>query len=235
MTCRLTASADGRLLLLVGQIGNHPFVAVGERETGKVRVLHEFQRAHAHASFSPHDPDLFMVTQEWYKDPITGRRFSFDVHAWLMDVGQTLFEPILVQGWSGHGSSPNHEFWSGDGWVCWVDFKRGAFEWHPEDRMLYHVWQRPLCHAHASADRQLWCADQTPYTWDQETCAVLFYRRETGQETAIVSALPRPDLDWRALHLHPHPQFVLDDRYVVYTTTVFGRADVALAPVGALC
>ena len=234
LSCRLSASSDGRYFLLVGQIANSSFVALGERDSGRVRVLHEFPRAYAHASFSPTEPELFMLCQEWHKDPVSGHRFDNDIHTWLMDIGQTRFEPILAQGWSKHGRDPNHEFWSEDGWVCWADLSLGGFEWHPGTKARNHVWRRPVCHAHASPDRQFWCADQTPYRWESETCQVLFYDRGRDRELPIVSAMPCPSINWRELHLHPHPQFVLGGRHIVYTTTLLGRPDVAIAPVASL-
>ena len=32
-------------------------------------------------------------------------------------------------------------------------------------------------------------------------------------------------------HIDPHPRFIMNDRYVVFTTTVLGRVDLAVAPV----
>jgi len=35
-------------------------------------------------------------------------------------------------------------------------------------------------------------------------------------------------------HVHPHPQFCINDQWIVYTSTVHGRSDVALIPVSDL-
>jgi hypothetical protein len=43
--------------------------------------------------------------------------------------------------------------------------------------------------------------------------------------------MPQPPMPRRSYHLDPHPQFSPGDSWVVYTTTVRGIIDVALAPV----
>ena len=114
LATHLTISADGRYLLLDGQVGNQWFVAVGERRTGRVTVLKEFGRHYNHAQFSPVDPELFLIAQDWWIDAITGRRLPYDHRIWLMDVGQTMFSPLCPAEWYGHGKRPSHEWWSKD-------------------------------------------------------------------------------------------------------------------------
>ena len=234
LATHLTLSADGRYFLLDGQVGGHWFVGLGDRESGGVTILKEFGRHYNHAQFSPHDPALFLIAQDWWHDPISGQHFDYDHRTWLMDTAQTRFEPISPQDWYRHNTAASHEWWSADGLVCWVDYIAGVFEYDPASRETRKVWQGPLCHAHCDTTRRYWCADQSPYTWDRTGCQVRFYDRERGAERSIVSELPLPPYPRSAYHIDPHPQFSPRNSWIVYTTTVRGQVDVALTPVGAL-
>jgi hypothetical protein len=231
LATHLTMSADGKYFLLDGAVGGHWFVGLGDRESGEVRILHEFARNHNHAQFSSTDPELFLIAQDWWHDPVSGQYFGYDHRIWLMDVHQTRFEPLCPTDWFRHGSVASHEWWSADGLVCWVDYQEGAFECDLERRRASKVWQGPLCHAHCDPSRQYWCADQSPYMWEKTPCQVRFYDRAAGREANIVTALPLPPYPRDQYHLDPHPQFSPRGTWVVYTTTVRGKVDVALTPV----
>lgn len=234
LATHLTLSADGRQFLLDGHIGGHWFVGLGDRTSGKVTILKEFAQNYDHGQFSPHDPSLFLIAQDWWHDPISGQQFMFDHRTWLMDTAQTRYEPILSQGWFRHGAAAAHEWWSDDGLVCWVDYAEGAFEYDPATGETRKVWQGPLCHAHCDKTRRYWCADQSPYTWERTGCQVRFYDREQRREINIASALPLPPYPRRQYHTDPHPQFSPRDSWIVYTTSAHGKIDVALTPVAAL-
>jgi hypothetical protein len=232
LATHLTMSADGRYLLLDGDLGSFWWVGIGDLETGEVRVLKEFGSHHNHAQFSPIDPRLFVIPEDWWHDKIDGRRFKYDHRLWLMDVDQTRYEPVRPKDWdSGYTSNASHEWWSQDGLICWNDYQIGAFECDPYTLEATHVWHRSLCHVHCSSDRRYWCADDSPYQWNQRPCEIWFYDRQTGQETHIVTAMPQPPMPRNPYHLDPHPQFSPQDGWVIYTTTVRGMIDVALTPV----
>ncbi len=227
----LTLSADGKHLLIDGQIGNKWFVSTGDLETGKVEVINEFPRMYNHAQFSPTNPKLFSMAQDWWFDSITGQQGSIDQRIWVMDTERTFCYPITPKEWVGHGSDPGHEWWSKDGKLCWTDYNAGAFQFDVETEEKVHVWKRPLCHTHCDSSRRFWCADESPYKWAKVPCQVLFYDSKTGKETAIASALPQPPWSRRAYHIDPHPQFSPTDRYVIYTTTVAEDVTLAICPV----
>ena len=234
LATHLTLSADGRHFLLDGEIGGHWFVGLGGRASGKVVILKEFGHHFNHAQFSPHDPALFLIAQDWWHDPVSGQRFDYDHRTWLMDTAQTRFEPIRPQDWNRHGTAASHEWWSADGLVCWVDYAEGAFEYDPSTRETRQVWPGPLCHAHCDRTRRYWCADQSPYSWDRTGCQIRFFDRERGREIAIASALPLPPYPRHPYHIDPHPQFSPRDSWIAYTTTVYGKVGVALTPVAPL-
>lgn len=227
----LTLSADGKKLLIDGQVGNRWFIATGDVETGKVEIINEFPRMYNHAQFSPTDPKLFSMAQDWWYDPITGRHTMFDQRIWVMDTDKTFCYPILPKEWFGHGSNPCHEWWSKDGKLCWTDYDIGAFRFDVKTEEKEHIWKRSLCHTHCDSTGRYWCADQSPYHWAKVPCQVLFYDAVTQKETAIASGLPLPPWPRQAYHIDPHPQFSPTDRYVVYTTTVADGVTLALCPV----
>jgi len=231
LATHLTLSADGRHFLLDFEVGNQWVVGVADRASGEITVLHELGRKHNHGQFSLHDPDLFLIAQDWWRDPISGRYLLFDQRTWLMNVSQTRFEPLCPELWFNHNSDACHEWWSPDGRVCWVDYKQGVFACDPQTRQREHIWRRPLCHAHATRDGRFWCGDQTPYFWHANPCQVLFYDRQTDREIHVVTGLPLPAIERTAYHIDPHPHFSPDDGYLIYTTTVHdGRPDVAISP-----
>lgn len=230
----LTLSADGKYLLLDGDLGNFWWVGLGSIDTGEVTILKEFGQHHNHAQFSPVEPDLFLIPEDWWNDKISGRHFAYDHRLWLMDIGQKRYEAVSTGDWYDHTGRASHEWWSNDGMVCWNDYERGTYECDPHSLEATHVWKRALCHAHCSRDRRYWCADESPYKWQSKPVEILFYDRQSRRETAIVSAMPAPPLDRNLYHLDPHPQFSPRDSWIVYTTTVRGHVDVALSPVEAL-
>ena len=231
LATHLTLSADRRYFLLDGKIGNHWWVGLGDTQTGEVEVLKEFGRNYNHAQFSPVNPGLFSIAQDWWIDGISGERFPFDLRIWLMSINGNLFEPLRGGDYFGHGTQACHEWWADDGTMCWTDYEQGVFEATVEDRTAVKVWQGPLCHSHCDPTRRYYCADESPYKWAKQPCKVLFYDRTIGKEIAIASGLPQPPYPRNAYHIDPHPQFSADGQYVIYTTTVFGKVDVALTRV----
>jgi hypothetical protein len=243
LTTHLTLSADGKYFLLDGDFTSHLwFVALGEIATGEVHVLHEFPRCYNHAQFSPTDPDLFLIAQDWWRDPISGQYFCYDHRIWLMDIQQTRLEPIRPRDWYGHGMEErqpygrgtlaSHEWWSADGrCINWCDYGQGIFEYDIVEGVTNHIWRTPLCHGHSDPTYRYWCADQSPYLWSEQPCQVRFFDRAREREINIASALPLPPIPRGKYHIDPHPHFSPKGTWVTYTTTALGNVDVALTPV----
>jgi hypothetical protein len=227
----LSISADKKYLLLDGDLGNFWWVGTGDLETGEVTILKEFGEHHDHALFSPTDPELFLIPQDWWRDKISGHYFPYNHRLWLMNIGQTRFEPVCPHGWYPHSSRAAHEWWSKDGLICWNEYDKGTYECDPYSLEKTHVWKRPLCHAHCNSSRQYWCADESPYKWETKAVEILFYDRINNSEKHIVSAMPPPPVARSMYHLDPHPQFSPCDNWIVYTTTVKDKVDIALCPV----
>lgn len=227
-------SCDGKNIILDMVLAGKVYIAVGNLETGEVNIIHKFEREYDHAQFSPIDPNLILLDQDWRRDYHTGEYFPIDNRIWLMDIRGTRFEPLLQNSWYGHdGTENSHDFWSQDGKVCWVDYAHGAFECDIESRKVTHVWKRPMCHCFTTANRKYWCADDTPYAWKERPCKVLFYDRESNKELEIFSALPYPEVPRGGnYHLDPHPTFSKDGKYIISMVTVYnGQVDIAITPV----
>lgn len=231
-----SVSCDGRYLVMDTRISDKYYLCLGDLETGEVKVINNFGRCYNHGLFSPTKPDIMLVDQDWWRDYHTGEYFPIDNRMWLMNTAGTYFEPVIPNMFYGRdGTAIAHDFWSGDGLLCWNDYCKGTFECDIDTRETTHVWKRPLCHAHASHDRQMWCADQSPYTWAEKPCQMLFYDRQTNREIEIFSAMPYPVVPRASYHHDPHPQFAAEDRYIVSTTTVLGgEVNVAITPVAPL-
>jgi len=223
-----TISADGRDLLLDGKIGNRWFLARVDVDTRVFTLIREFPIHYNHAQFSPRDPDLLSVAQDWWIDPDTGVHNQFTHRIWWMRRDGTEWQPLHPVQREGHLIS--HEWWADDGTQCWVHYQNGAFEMDPSTRKVTHVWKRPVCHAHCDPSRRYWVADQTPYAWHEGPCEVRFFDRQSGREIAIASALPKPTMDRRGYHIDPHPRFIDQGRTDCYTSTVRGVPDVAIVP-----
>lgn len=241
VSSNLTRSADGRHLVLDSHIGNRWLISLLELATGRVTPLRWFHHCHHHAQFSPVDPELILLGQGPWYDPITGNKGDIDIRMWLMDTKLTRYEPLFGDLWFNHNCRSCHEWWTRDGRVCWVDYDDGIYECrpseHPRQRRL--VWRRRLlCHGQCDGEARLFCADENPYEQPPEhPRRVVFFDRATGRETPIAAGLPSPPVppdDRRSYHLDPHPHFAARDRFIVYTTTARGTVDVALTPVDAL-
>lgn len=236
LTTHSTVSCDGKYMILDMQVGGVYYVMRVELATGAYKVLNNFGRTYNHAQFCPTRPDLFLIDQDWWRDYHSGEYFCIDNRIWLMNIEGTRFEPLVPSAFYGRdGSEICHDFWSEDGYLCWVDYSQGTYECDIDTRQIQHVWKRPICHCHTSPDRMLWVGDQSPYAWKERPCQILFYDRQTNKEIPVFSAMPEPPVYRGQYHVDPHPQFVCDGQYIVSTATVeVDTATVAITPVAPL-
>ena len=226
VTTHLTRSADGQLVNLDLIAGDTWHIAVMHLATGAVDIWQSFPACYKHAQFSPTDPRLMMLCQDWWHDIKTGAHHDYDNRIWLLREGEKA-RPLFDTSPGRHG----HEWWAKDGKGVWfVDYNKGTEYFDLQTGVHVNVWPGGTCHSHASADGRLLVGDIGTYRWSQKPCRVAFFHRPTGREIDIVSAMPQPPP--RAFFgYHPHPQFILHDEFIAYTTTVLGGLDFALARV----
>lgn len=237
ISTHLSMNCDGELIIMDMRIGGRTYIATGNIKTGEVKLIHKFARYYDHAMFSPVDPKLFLIDQDWEIDGNTGERFDIDQRMWLMDTEGTRLENVLPDNWFRHNDSIIcHDFWSKDGWLCWPDFLDDVYEYNIHTKELNSVWNHRMCHVHTN-DRKLWVGDDSPYKWSQRPCRTVFFDRESGKEIDIFSAMPKPNFRYggEIYHLDPHPCFTPDGEYIISMTTVKGgEVDIAFTPVDPL-
>ena len=229
LATHLTFSADGRSVNLDAEIGREWFAGHAPLDGGPVEIWRRFESGHNHAQFSPTDPGLQLIAQDSAVDPVTGESPRYENRMWLLRQDGSA-EPLLE---GDECRMHGHEWWSADGRRVWyVHYGRGVAYAGLQDRRPHLAW--PLLkasHAHCDAAERFLVADAVPS--DRSESRVAFLNRETGRAVDIVSQLPHlPEL--RKYHIHPHPRFGLDDRYICYTTTVLGQVDIAFVRVADL-
>lgn len=236
LATHLTFSADRKALNIDAEIGRQFFVGHAPLDGGDVVIWQELDRAYNHGQFSPADPDLQLINQDSAVDPVTGACPNYENRMWLIRRGgkaAPIFADVASSGAAMHG----HEWWSVDGRHVWyIHYGRGVmrvdpFQAQPQAELMWP--SDTVSHAHTDATETYVVADCQPGA-ATGISKVIFYNRKTGREVSIVSQMPYPPDALRRYHVHPHPQFCLQDRYICYTTLVLGRLDVALISVESL-
>lgn len=178
-----------------------------------------------------------LLAQDFWLDPISGQRHPNQDRLWLIRRGE-IARPIFPLDGKRTGT---HEWWQADGrhvWYC--QWGRGVMrvdvtEEAPQAEVMWPISDRKsAAHAHCSRDGRTIVADIGVDTWDTTGADVTFYNRDTGKCVNIATDLPLLPAEIGGkdrYHIHPHPRFCADDRFIHYTTTVNGRVDVALVAV----
>ncbi len=221
----LTFSADRTSVNLNAEIGNEEWL-VGDMplDGSPVRIWQSSDCRDVHCQFSPTDPDLQLLVRDyWGRKPETfDPQFRYH-RMYLLRRGQQP-EPLLAEPITHHG----HEWWDADGKHVWyVHYGIGVKRVSLDTRREENLWPGHLAHAHADRTGRYLVTDMmaSPYKPD---CHVAFRNLTTGRETEIVNSPPLADGLTQCGHLHPHPQFCCNDRYICYTTTAHNRVDLAL-------
>jgi hypothetical protein len=216
---------DGKVVSIIGEmpLDGSPF-RVWQTIVG---------RTFNHSLFSPAESDLQLCAQEYWIDGIrAGTPFdgSTPYHRiWTIRRGEEL-RPFLRAPISHSG----HEWWDASGEYVWyLHYGIGVKKVSLATREETLVWPGNLSHAHASVCGRYLVADRMDSPANAD-CHVIFYDTLTRKSVEIVNRGPLSPGATKCIHLHPHPQFCLHDRYICYTTMVHDRVDVALTPVAEL-
>ncbi|MFA6960135.1 MAG: hypothetical protein WC205_05230 [Opitutaceae bacterium] len=256
LATHLTFSADKKNLNIDTRAGREWMVGHAPLDGGAVVTWQTFERLYNHGQFSPTDPDLQLIAQDYGADIVTGKITAYENRMWLIRKGGRA-EPVFAantengyagEAWNAHLNGEDgrscvadpralhgHEWWDADGEHIWyIHYGRGVERVPLDTRKPELVWPlKTISHAHASADGR-WLAGDNQPPQNPADSRVLFFNRETGREIEIVSHMPRMGADFKPYHIDPHPQFCFGDRLVCYTTMVRGQVDVAFCDVAEL-
>ncbi len=233
----LTRSADGAEFFLDAAIGLQFIFGTIPSTGGDFSFWHRFDRNYNHAQFSPTDPNAVLFAQENHPDPLTGLTFPITNRLWLIRRGQGT--PPRPAGSKG-GLPPRpllpeprkvtHEWWDASGAFAWcvtgneawrVAVDTGQVEAVPFPN---HVW-----HAHATRDNACLIADTNERFYRGCASGVGFLNRATGRYVKLVDNPEMHNYIGRTYHIDPHPRFCVGDEVVVFTTTLRGEVDLAVA------
>ncbi len=255
LATHMTFSADRKALNLDVEIGKEWYIGHAPLDGSDFVLWQKFDHCYNHAQFSPVDSNLQLIAEDHSVNPLTGEISHYQNRLWLIRHGQPahpLFPKPIAATTHLRGGNPHyvndtahivsdersmhgHEWWGRDGRHIWyVHYHRGIERLRLGESVPELMWPHTsLSHAHADASERYLVADRIPGE-DPAVRQVLFLNLMTGRETNIVSRLPSLPPGLTRYHVHPHPQFCLQDRLIAYTTLVRGMVDVAFVPVESL-
>jgi hypothetical protein len=229
LATHLTRSVDGARFSIDAQLGDDWFVGDLTLDgSNQFRLWQKFDRCYYHVQFSPTDPELLLIAQDGWHDAGSGAKGDTRDRLWLLRRGQTA-RPIYPDNPS---ANRGHEWWDADGQHVWyIDYRHGTERVNIRSGERTIVWPHGHTHSHSDQHSRFLVGDIND---PGDAWSVAFFNIASGKETAIVSEMPGLPYPRSRYHVHPHPQFCLDDRYICYTTNVLGEVDVALVPVDRL-
>jgi hypothetical protein len=233
LATHLTRSADGRSVLLDARIGRESVIGLLPLAGGDFALWGRYERHYNHGQMSPTDPDLALLAEDHVTDPVTGSTTRYTDRLWLQRKGQPI-RPVFPT-----PTICTHEWWDAGGeFVYAVSYGRddtrglpsGTLKIDPQTAALTLAWPAWNWHAH-DWDRGRWFVGDRRGTEFYRGCpsSVWFMNSDTGKEIAIVSHNPEHFTAGQQYHIDPHPRFSPDGSWIVFTTTVRGRVDVAIA------
>ena len=233
----LSLSADKRSFAIDALIGSDCFVGDIPRDgSGPFRLWQKFDCCYNHAQFSPTDPDLMLLAADGWTHPVTGERGKRPTiggkedRMWLLRLGEEI-RPVCPND-PVSSDLRGHEWWDVDGEHIWyINYRTGTEKVNIHTGKQTPVWPGGHTHSYCDQKGQYIVGDINAQHIHMEKWRIAFFNTLTGKEINIVSDLPSLPYPRRRYHVHPHPRFCLNDRYICYTTNVLGSVDVALVPV----
>lgn len=227
LATHLTISADGRNFLIDARVGRESIIGALPLGGGDFELWGRYERNYDHGQFSPTDPELALLAEDHITDPVTGVTHRYTDRLWLQRKGEPI-RPIFPE-----PTLCTHEWWHADGRHVYAVNAPGG---RPEATYSIDIATREVqrvaawhWHAHDFGRGRWFVGDRRGEFYRGCPSSVWFVNSRTGKEVAIVSHNPEFFTPGRQYHIDPHPRFSPDGSWVVFTTTVRGRVDVAIA------
>jgi hypothetical protein len=229
ITSHFTFSADRKSLNLDAQFDNECYIGDMPLDGSAARIWDRLEGVYNHGQFSPTNPDAILFANEYWKwhAPFDGQVKYHRL--WLARRGEKA-QPVLREPVTHSG----HEWWDAAGQHLWyVHYGVGIKKVDLKTRHEQNIWPGHLSHGHSDRTSRYLAADlmADPKVSD---CHVEFFDTQTKKQIEIVNRPPLAGHLTQAGHLHPHPQFCCNDRYICYTTIIHDRVDIALTPTAPL-
>ncbi|MFC1453149.1 hypothetical protein ACFLSJ_07400, partial [Verrucomicrobiota bacterium] len=224
----ITFTPDRTAVAIDAQVGAGFFLGTLAVDGG-FELWHEDTVCWNHAQLNPMDPELMLLTNGKWIHPVTGERALYETPVWLLRKGRSP-EPLLS-----HKSWLGHETWDAAGSRVWyMDYVAGVERIDIRSRERELVWpgERGVWHSHASRDGRFLVRDlYLGKDHRRGPAGVDFFNVGTGRSVEVISEMPACSADCTGYHAHPHPRFNQEDHWLVYTTHVRGKPDLAVTPV----
>lgn len=206
--------------------------------TGEFKVWTRPEFLRNHGQFNPVYPNLALMAEEFdtnedgsYRSIRTDENGVF-MRLWTVtaDGEEKVWPPLNLE-------RASHEWWSADGTriyyckynpiesnngICSINIFSG------EHKLVAPVraW-----HGYSSHDDSLFVFDENNGFYRGCASRVGFYNTKTGKQVYINTQNPpiNPPEKPSKYHLDPHPRFNAKDKYIVFTTAVYGKPEVAVA------
>ena len=247
LATHLTMTSDKKHFFLDARVGNHKFVqGIVDIETGDFEKWTEATHNTNHGQINPKNDRLGLCAYDGYSDADTGKHYRIPINEegvyerlWLVSPdGERRCLPPL------HNYA-THEWWSADGRIVYYCCdNHGLYGKNIEtgEDVIVLDGVDPW-HAYSTSDDKYFVYDEKKLEryggkWYRGCpAAVNFYNAENGKLIKIVTEMPEngatPE-NPNNYHIDPHPRFVCDEKYIVFTTTELGSVDLAIAPVDKL-
>ncbi len=239
LATHLTRSANGREFFIDAKIGLQYVMGSLPVDGGDFELWHRWDRNYNHAQFSPTDPDEALFAEEFHADPITGLTIPVTNRLWTIRRGGKP-RPILREpaAFTANPGRINHEWWDADGRHVWCCNDSDNETWRvrvADGEVEKIVFPRHCWHSHSSRDGRLIVGDSYTGPWCRGCASTVhFMNRDTGKVIVLAENAECTDYAGRNYHIDPHPRFVCNDQYIVFTTTMRGEVDVAIVPTAKL-
>ena len=249
----LSFTADKKELAVeIGSPNNGRWLGTQELETGKFTQWWHAEPGicynHIHAN--PVDVNIISCAHDLWDEKLRANKpvLVDGIYPRLQVITRegkrTMLKPL--------GNGATHEWWSPDGKglyyvnnkVAGTDY--GVVAFSPADGSEpYEIFRcstpgafNNLWHAECSRDQNYFVADAAypcmgEPIWRGAESMLYFHNHLTGKTIKFLTKNPvvegwSPDNPC-GYHIDPHPAFIMQDRYISFTTTVLGHVDVAIA------